>query len=304
MDARTLQRLGFCVLIAALAGGCSPLRPRPLFPLASSGTSTPYVVPNTVETTNPDIPSGTVIAAGGPGAVQSPAAQPAPPVPAPPAPAPVVQIQQPPAPPGPIAMPRPLPPAPGSWPNGTDPQMMPPATPPGTLGSAPGTPGAPGVASVPGTLPGAPPGTQPGAPPSGVAHGTPYVTKPGRPQADPHIRNTPTATGGRLGLAPYEVPTDRVVELTLHLERLLIQNQALVTRIKELENAGSGHQEALTEAQRAIEAVNADAAKTRQLLQAQVLALQDKIKEMDKDDIEFLKQVIKLLGQIGPKEKP
>jgi hypothetical protein len=120
---------------------------------------------------------------------------------------------------------------------------------------------------------------------------------------DPHVRTTPTAAGGRLGLAPYEVPTDRIVELTLHLERLLGENRNLQARIKELEIAGVGREQALAEAAREVEATVAEAARTKAALQSQIVTLQGKIRQMEEEDIVFLKAVIEALGRLLPPEK-
>jgi cell division protein FtsB len=135
----------------------------------------------------------------------------------------------------------------------------------------------------------------------------PPVALPGSPQLpakiDPHVRNTPTAAGGRLGLAPYEVPTDRVVELTLHLERLLAENRTLVARIKELETAGLSREQALAEAAREVESVTADAARTRAALQAQIVGLQGRVRQLEEEDIIFLRAVIDALSRLLPPEK-
>ena len=81
-----------------------------------------------------------------------------------------------------------------------------------------------------------PPGTNPNAAP-----GT-----PGGPTAfaDPHRRMMPTVTGGRLELNPWEVPADRVVELSKQLEFAQAQNHDLVARIKDLETQGLGREQA------------------------------------------------------------
>jgi uncharacterized coiled-coil protein SlyX len=132
----------------------------------------------------------------------------------------------------------------------------------------------------------------------------PPVTKFASPTpADPHQRVTPTATGGRLALAPNEMSTDRIVELTLHLERLTKYNDALAGRIKELENAGAGRDQALDEAARAVAAATAETEKTRAALQAQVVRLQAKIKDLEEEDIALLREIIKALGPFAPPEK-
>ena len=110
-------------------------------------------------------------------------------------------------------------------------------------------------------------------------------------------------TGGRLNLGPTEIPADRVVELAKHLETVLAQNRDLLARIRELEALGVGREQALAEAVREIDIVTADAAKTRAALQAQVLALQGKIKQLEEEDVEFLREVLKALNKLVPPEK-
>lgn len=179
----------------------------------------------------------------------------------------------------------------------TVPTMQPP------VASGPAVPPTPpGPIAMPRPLPAAPGAPNPTNPQPQLP-----VEVPGAPQLpskfDPHVRNTPTAAGGRLTLAPYEVPTDRVVELTLHLERLLGENHNLQARIKELEVAALGREQALAEAMREVEATAADAARTRAALQSQIVTLQGKIKQMEEEDVVFLKAVIEALGRLFPPEK-
>ncbi|MBN9118996.1 MAG: hypothetical protein J0I06_07520 [Planctomycetes bacterium] len=179
--------------------------------------------------------------------------------------------------------------------------QLPPAAPPGALAQPRPLP-APGPPPVP-----APPSGWPNAADYQPPVPAPTAGVPGAPQMppkiDPHVRTVPTAAGGRLALTPYEVPTDRVVELTFHLERLMAENRTLSARIKELETAGLSREQALDEAKREVDAVIADAAKTRAALQTQVAALQGKIKQLEEEDIIFLRAVIEALGRLLPPEK-
>ncbi len=249
MDARTLTRLGSCLLVAALATGCGPLRgsrPDSTTPPIPLPPATGGAAPAGTSAANETIPGGTVIAAGGAGTTRSAAPTP-------------VGPAVPPTTPAPLAPPR-LIHSPPVWSTAGDPQtpaMVPPVPP------APGGP---------------------------------------RP-ADPHVRNTPTAAGGRLALGPGEVPTDRIVELTLHLEGLLAQNRELLARVKELEAAGVGREQALAEAAREVDSITAEAAKTRAALQAQIIILQSKIKQLEEEDITFLKGIIGALERLYPPEK-
>jgi hypothetical protein len=149
--------------------------------------------------------------------------------------------------------------------------------------------------------------------PPGWAAGQPSMMPPTAPPghngpvpppfADPHLRVNPTATGGRLNLAPWEVPTDRVIELSKQLEVSLAQNQALLNRIKELEALGAGREQALLEASREIDLLAAANKRDRAAFQAQIVALQGRIKQLEEEDIIFLRAVIDALGRLLPPEK-
>jgi hypothetical protein len=121
--------------------------------------------------------------------------------------------------------------------------------------------------------------------------------------ADPHLRAFPTVTGDRLNLAPWEVPADRVVDLTRQLETLNAQNNVLLARIKELDAQAAGREQALSEAAREVEATTVAAAKERAALEAQAAALQDRIKRIEEDDIAFLRAAIEAVGRLLPPEK-
>jgi hypothetical protein len=162
----------------------------------------------------------------------------------------------------------------------------------------------PGVLPQPRPLP-APPGWQPGQPvPPSAGQQLPLALPPGPAAgADPHARAYPTVTGSRAQLAPWETPADRMVELSKHLELALNQNRDLQARIKELETQGVSREQALAEAVREIDAITAEAAKTRATLQAQILVLQGKIKQLEEEDIIFLRAVIDALGKLLPPER-
>lgn len=173
----------------------------------------------------------------------------------------------------------------------------------------PVAPGVPDPLGAPRPLPPVPTGPAvPGAPtdplmaPPGVpiANGSKFA----RPiPADPHYRNTPTAAGAYWGLGPNEVPADRVMELTMTVDRMMKYNAVLEARVKELEGAAVGREQALEEAARALAAANAETERVRAALQAQVVRLQGKIRELEEDDIAFLRAVIEALGKLAPPEK-
>lgn len=131
-----------------------------------------------------------------------------------------------------------------------------------------------------------------------------YPPTPSAPPvfADPRLRSNPTVLGGTLELGPNEVPLDRVVALTKHIEAVLAQNAHLNARIKELEALAVGREQALAEAEREVAAVTADAAKARTALQTQLAVLQAQLKKYEDDDIQFLEAALKLLKKIAEQQ--
>jgi hypothetical protein len=118
---------------------------------------------------------------------------------------------------------------------------------------------------------------------------------------DPHLRATPTVTGARLNLAPSEVATDRVIDLTRQLDLLMGHNRELVNRIKDLEAAGVTREQAMAEALREVDAAGAEVLRTRALLQSlrnENVALQQRIQQIEEEDIRTLKAVIAALERI------
>jgi hypothetical protein len=134
--------------------------------------------------------------------------------------------------------------------------------------------------------------------PGGVQAG---VAGPGIAIPDPHMRTMPTAVGGRLELAPWEYPADRVVDLSKQLETLNSLNRSLLTRIRELEVQGVSREQALTEAVRDIERADDEVAKTRatlQLTREDAANLRARILAMEKEDIATLQAVISALERL------
>lgn len=143
----------------------------------------------------------------------------------------------------------------------------------------------------PAAQPGPPPLTNPAAlsaPPGAVPDG---AMAPG----GGHIRAVPTATGARLGLGPNEVPADRVVELSEKVQAAKFENQALISRIRELEAVAAGRETSLFEAIREVEAASAEVSKARAdlaALRAEVAAARDRLRQIEKEDVDTLKAVI------------
>lgn len=144
---------------------------------------------------------------------------------------------------------------------------------------------------------------QPGQPAAPAPLG-PGMMLPGDPlSGNPNVRVDPTWNGGKLGLRPGEMPTDRVIELTRQIELVLAQNRELAARITELERTGAGREQALTEALREVEAAETEVAKARGIITGQkseIALLRDRIRQMEQEDIELLRLVISALEKALP----
>lgn len=136
---------------------------------------------------------------------------------------------------------------------------------------------------------------------------------PGMPQLpgpfefnDPHTRNTPTATGAMLNLQPGEVPTDRVVSLAREVGLLTAQLDVQQACIKELEAAALTREQSLAIAQRELEALRGDAADVAKAkaetaaAYTELLAAKDKLRTLQMEDIETLKQIVRALERLLP----
>jgi hypothetical protein len=121
---------------------------------------------------------------------------------------------------------------------------------------------------------------------------------------------TPTAVGARLELAPWEVPTDRVIELTRQLDALNVLNRSLIARIQDMEAGGATREQALAEAGREVETSEIELAKARgslQLTREEVALLRVKLQQMEAEDVETLKMVIAALDKLynaPPRREP
>jgi hypothetical protein len=119
----------------------------------------------------------------------------------------------------------------------------------------------------------------------------------------PHVRALPTAAGARLNLAPWEVPADRVVDLSKQLEAAYALNEQLLSRIRELEGIGVGREQALAEAFREAEAATAEVTWTRATLReltSEIAVLRAKVRQLEDEDIATLRTIIAALDRILP----
>jgi hypothetical protein len=275
VDRRAQLRFCVCVLVATLATGCGPISQffhldQPTYP-AEWGKSQPYPTDNSSLDRNAaggtSYPPNTAVQTGGVGV-----------------PGYGVPVGGQPAPPVQLPAPTPLPSIP----------MVPPGY-PAQPGSNPAQPGS--NQAQPGSNP-AQPGSNQAQPAGGVPPGT---AGSGMPPGDPHLRATPTAVGGRLELAPWEFPADRVVELTKQLDTLNSLNRSLLARIRELESHGATREQAIAEAVRDVERADDEVTRTRstlQLTREEAAVLRARLQLMEKEDIETLKLVIAALEKL------
>jgi hypothetical protein len=167
----------------------------------------------------------------------------------------------------------------------------------GQPGANTGQPGA--NAGQPGANTGQPGGIPPGAVGS-AAVGSAAVGSNMHP-GDPHVRTMPTAVGGRLELAPWQVPADRVVELSKQLDTQDALNRTLLIRIRELESHGTTREQSLNEAVRDAERADEEAVKARaalQLTREDAAVLRARLQSIEKEDVETLRLVIAALEKL------
>lgn len=155
-----------------------------------------------------------------------------------------------------------------------------------------------------------PPMTPPGSVPLPQPNSLPIPTPTGQqpPQqppgglpVNPNQLGGPTATGGRLDLKPNELPIDRAVELSKRIDELAAENQKLLTRIRTLEANGLSREQALNETLREVETAAAEVVKARTDLQAmrgELNAVRERLKQVEKDELETLRKVIGALERL------
>lgn len=128
----------------------------------------------------------------------------------------------------------------------------------------------------------------------------PVTVAEASPQSGPHVRVTPTATGGILNLAPNEQPIDKVVDLARQLATAEDENRVLRARIRELEATGLSREQAIAEMVREVETATAEVTATQTSLKmqrAEVTALKARLRQMEEEDIRNLKELIEALEE-------
>lgn len=146
-------------------------------------------------------------------------------------------------------------------------------------------------------MPTAPTTPQPRELPSGVTPAPPMPSA----TAGPHVRTTPTATGGLLNLAPGELPIDRVVELARQLATAEDENRVLRARIRELEANGSSREHSVAEMVREVETAASEINATQAVLRAQkteIAALKARLQQLEEEDLQTLTILVDLLERL------
>ncbi len=193
-------------------------------------------------------------------------------------------------------------------------------TPAAAAGTAPAnvTPagGQPPVPTLPPASPLPPPAglsappTQPPAPQP--VTGTPGVALPvpqpvtGTPgmapwATDPHKRDTPTAGGAILNLAPGELPLDRMVAMQQQVDAVARESAVLAARVRELQSLGKDREHALAEAVREVDTAIAEAARAKgeaagARLDAATVRAQ--LERQEREEVETLRAVIAALERL------
>lgn len=174
---------------------------------------------------------------------------------------------------------------PPAGPTATTPQ---PVTPPAAGAGAGATPSTP--LPAPNPLPATVPPTAPQ-----------QMPLPGAAAPNPHQRDDPTLIGSRIGLRPNEMPLDRALEILRRLDELIDENKKLQVRIKTLEANGLSREDALNETLREVEKATAEVVNARndmKTLRADLNALREKVKQVEKDELDTLNHVIKALQKL------
>jgi len=117
----------------------------------------------------------------------------------------------------------------------------------------------------------------------------------------PNQRYTPTNHGLFGALGPHELPIDRMVDLAQRVQELVDENKKLQARIATLEANGLLREQSLNEALREVDRATEGVTKARadlQALRAEIAALREKLKKMEKDELENLNKVIQELQQL------
>ena len=127
----------------------------------------------------------------------------------------------------------------------------------------------------------------------------------------PQFRQTPTAAGGILNLAPHESATERAVELALKLAAMEGENRLLFARMKKLEADLEQREKELAAVNQEVDLASGDLSKARLELvdlRRQLGDTRSRLRQVEKEEIETMRLVIaaleKFLNNQPPVGKP
>jgi hypothetical protein len=160
------------------------------------------------------------------------------------------------------------------------------------------------------TASGPPPQTTsvpPPQPTSPTREGTPPVPEGGTAPLEPvAARGRPTALGSQLNLRPDETVVERALELTARLNLTEEEKKALAVRVQQLEQTLEQKEKALTQSTREVQAATEEVAKARADLQRwrqEVVALRDKLRGAEKENLATLQALASVLEKFLEQEK-
>ncbi len=114
-------------------------------------------------------------------------------------------------------------------------------------------------------------------------------------------RQTPTVAGEMLNLGPNENPTEKAVQLAQGLAGAEAENRLLFFRLKTLETELETRSRSLAESSEEVDQATSEVAKTRlelQTLRKDVSALRDRLRQIEKEDVETLRSIVAALEKL------
>lgn len=118
---------------------------------------------------------------------------------------------------------------------------------------------------------------------------------------DPHARTMPTARGAVLNLGPDDQPLDRALDMNRRVEQLIVDNRTLIDRVNTLEARAKAREDVILEGFRDVEKAATEVSRSRNemtIVRQEIIALRERVKRMEQDEIETLKKVIGALEKL------
>jgi polyhydroxyalkanoate synthesis regulator phasin len=134
----------------------------------------------------------------------------------------------------------------------------------------------------------------------------PLPALPGGGKAQPGVRNNPTALGEHLQLGPQELATERAVILSQLLGQSQSEAKSLREKITTLEQQIDTLHRTRPDLTPELEQATDELRRSRvqmESLHAEVAALRERLRRLDRQELDTLQEVITLLEQVG-RDKP